>query len=292
LLSLHDYGARFYDPQIGRFTTQDPISEITRNFTPYHYCINNPITYNDPTGLLAEGFDKNIESSSNNNRPSTIASTHVDEDGNVIAVYNDGDLGVYRHRGRGAAARANVRKNYSITNTSAGGEYMGSTAHWDEFLNEVHGDNGDNFNDIIQDSKIDFDGDWTYTIDEMYQDAFLNMLNILDHGYLKNIIDELPNGKYDLKTKGYKPGVGKKLNGKYATARSAGNYLAGQIGSLYPLTFDRYMQIAGALHAAGKMGVFINTTFGLKFGIAPWFGEVDYCGRMTQAGWLSKKPIK
>lgn len=32
-----DYGARFYDPQIGRFTTQDPMAELTNRVTPYHY---------------------------------------------------------------------------------------------------------------------------------------------------------------------------------------------------------------------------------------------------------------
>jgi RHS repeat-associated protein len=45
------YGARFYDPQIGRWHSPDQLAENAYNLTPYRYCYNNPVNYTDPFGL-------------------------------------------------------------------------------------------------------------------------------------------------------------------------------------------------------------------------------------------------
>lgn len=46
-------------PELGRFGTHDPMSEIT--LEPYSYVWNNPLFYNDPTGMIGEiaGTDPN-----------------------------------------------------------------------------------------------------------------------------------------------------------------------------------------------------------------------------------------
>ncbi len=62
-LGWYDYGARFYDPAIGRFTGVDVLADAQANvtFSPYTYVWNNPINAIDPDGrngiLLGSGTE-------------------------------------------------------------------------------------------------------------------------------------------------------------------------------------------------------------------------------------------
>ncbi len=49
-VNWYDYGARMYDPAIGRFHTPDPLAEEFSHTTIYDYAGNNPISYIDYNG--------------------------------------------------------------------------------------------------------------------------------------------------------------------------------------------------------------------------------------------------
>ena len=49
-LNLYDYGARNYDPAIGRWMNIDPLAFNSVSLTPYHYAGNSPIVFTDPNG--------------------------------------------------------------------------------------------------------------------------------------------------------------------------------------------------------------------------------------------------
>jgi hypothetical protein len=60
-MDWYDYGKRFYDPVIGRFTGVDPIAEDFYYVTPFNYAENSPIANIDLWGLQAVHFQKGLD---------------------------------------------------------------------------------------------------------------------------------------------------------------------------------------------------------------------------------------
>lgn len=79
-LRMYDYGARMYDAQVGRWSVVDPATERRIGWSPFTYCLNNPILRIDPNGLTDFTFDKKTgkvkQVGEKNNDPDRILKTN------------------------------------------------------------------------------------------------------------------------------------------------------------------------------------------------------------------------
>ena len=206
---MYYYEARYYKPPV--FTSRDPMFEKYFWMTPYAYCANNPVKYVDPSG--------------------EDISTHVDKDGNVIASYDDGNLGVFMHSDEEI-------NDYNINGTRLENDFekmVGVTLYEKSF------EKGD---------KIDLESNqaeqWLNAFEGFFAHAWTNQIASI-------LLYAMNAGNGDLFDPKSKFSHGSQISkGVYVSPRDLGNFAAGFFGRLSGLSKERTLASFGAFQLAGN----------------------------------------
>jgi RHS repeat-associated protein len=96
---LYYHGARYYIPWLGRWTASDPLESKFGGMSPYNYCENNPIMYNDLSGMAPGDGDKVVSTSA---KPQTVSTVDATAVAPIVPVMLDEvTINGYKDRGPG-----------------------------------------------------------------------------------------------------------------------------------------------------------------------------------------------
>ena len=216
------FGARYMDHELmTMWLSVDPMADKYPSINPYAYCAWNPVKLVDPNGM--------------------DVSTHTDANGNVVAVYDDGDNGVYRHNGDREYTMLELQKNYSISNTSANGQWMGESLHSLSFADQNYYNKTRKVK-AQQGMSINYGSVELTTMAEMIMKQKPSLFQ-----YQSNAGS---GGVWDIKAH---ISTGSKLYGKYASPRDAGNFVAGMVAASKGFIGEIVAQVGyGAYNLSGN----------------------------------------
>ncbi|WP_237073822.1 hypothetical protein [Mucilaginibacter mali] len=219
-------------------------------------------------------------------------STHTDAQGNVLAVYNDGDLGVYKHIN--AHTKEDIDKDRSPRiDGSHGGEKMGETLMWDSFVNG-QGQPAGNIRFNSNAAEL-----WLTTFEGKMREVQGDIGNYM--GRMHYAMNAGNKDEYDFKTQNGNGiyGGSQISKGIYVSARDVGNFAAGRAAAMTGQDKMDFLLTAGGFNLSGnsKYQIVRHTSYwqdqARKAGY-PAFGEAprsDFFQRMGYENITTKQSM-
>ncbi len=173
--------ARYYDPVIGRFLSNDPMSFVdskydTRYFTRYSYAGNDPVNHFDPDGRKVEFVGTKAE----REKIRTVVSAVVKSDPKLTTRFNELVRSEHTHRV----------------------EYTNGTVSTTGIVNSDNARNGEGTSTVVKISRSIGPGD-TYSDDSPRTEATVVAHELLSHSYDadKGVLSDDVNPKSDVKVR-------------------------------------------------------------------------------------------
>jgi len=118
-LDMYDYGARNYDPSLGRFFNVDPLggssSQIDKS--SYAYAWNNPINMIDPDGMHAERSDEQTKARNLKRHREALHYTDLGAGASIMGYFGNGTTGVVKEiagKSEGSKAKSTAQEGDEV----------------------------------------------------------------------------------------------------------------------------------------------------------------------------------